>query len=629
MMASIFLTINQIIEAGIAITALSLFVRHLTFNLRERVSRSFAIILACIMVVFSGEAISSSVNSSFGITFWLRFQWIGIIILPAAFVHFSDALLETTGQPSRGRRSKLVRILYLISVAFLITLPYGLLLGAVEFERGPVPHLIGTPLSGIFTVYYLASVAFAAWSIWRAYRRTRLKHSRRRMRYLMAGAFFLVLGTYPYIQIGSGFAYAHPNFFMALATVGNLFVFIFLLVMAYAAAFFGIPWPDRLVKSRLLKWFLRGPLTVFIALNLMTVVRKTDSFLSLSSSVSIPIILVTIVLLMEHAITIIFPYLERWIFHGGDRENLQLLQDISERLISTTDLHEFLEAVLASVCDKFQVSTGFIADLNEQGIEHVVQFGNTNMLENIGLEQAILQHTENGRKKIFAWGDFWLMPLFGPQDEELLGLLGVMRNEMQDLASGLSEALLILGQRAAMVLADRRVQRQVIHSLQSLNPKVGFIQRLRAATRYDQRDLLADPQLETAPKDVTRWVKDALSHYWGGPKLTDSPLMKLKVVQDAAIESDGNLANALRSILKTGIDSIKPEGERHFTGEWILYNILELKFMQGRKVREVALRLAMSEADLYRKQRVAIEEVAKAIIDMERQVMIETGGELK
>jgi hypothetical protein len=57
-----------------------------------------------------------------------------------------------------------------------------------------------------------------------------------------------------------------------------------------------------------------------------------------------------------------------------------------------------------------------------------------------------------------------------------------------------------------------------------------------------------------------------------------------------------------------------------FTGEWILYNILEMKFMEGRKVREIAMRLAMSEADLYRKQRVAIEAVANAILAMEQEV---------
>ena len=67
------------------------------------------------------------------------------------------------------------------------------------------------------------------------------------------------------------------------------------------------------------------------------------------------------------------------------------------------------------------------------------------------------------------------------------------------------------------------------------------------------------------------------------------------------------------------IERVRPEGDRRFTAEWILYNILELKFLEGRKVREVAMRLSVSEADLYRKQRVAIEAVASAIVEMESQ----------
>jgi hypothetical protein len=36
-------------------------------------------------------------------------------------------------------------------------------------------------------------------------------------------------------------------------------------------------------------------------------------------------------------------------------------------------------------------------------------------------------------------------------------------------------------------------------------------------------------------------------------------------------------------------------------------------------VREIAMQLAVSESDLYRKQRVAIEAVAAALAEMERQ----------
>ena len=96
--------------------------------------------------------------------------------------------------------------------------------------------------------------------------------------------------------------------------------------------------------------------------------------------------------------------------------------------------------------------------------------------------------------------------------------------------------------------------------------------------------------------------------------------MRLEVVQRTLAEYDGNEINALRSILLKAIERVRPEGDRHFTSEWILYNILQLKFLEGKKARDVASRLSVSEADLYRKQRVAIEEVSKAITDMETQV---------
>jgi len=151
-----------------------------------------------------------------------------------------------------------------------------------------------------------------------------------------------------------------------------------------------------------------------------------------------------------------------------------------------------------------------------------------------------------------------------------------------------------------------------------LTPQVGLIQSLRAASRYNSSNILVAGDLPEG--EMVQWVKDALTHYWGGPKLTDNPLLQLKVVQASLPQHDGNDANALRAILHEGIEKLRPEGERRFTSEWILYNILDMKFMEGRKVREIAMRLAMSEADLYRKQRIAIEAVAKIIVDMENQI---------
>ena len=112
------ITFNEILTAGIAITAFSLFLYSLSFNLRDRVARSFALILLCVVVVFTSEALESSFETQEMVTLFLLLEWIGIIFLPPAYLHLSDALLVTSGQPSRVGRRMLVRSLYLISSSF-------------------------------------------------------------------------------------------------------------------------------------------------------------------------------------------------------------------------------------------------------------------------------------------------------------------------------------------------------------------------------------------------------------------------------------------------------------------------------------------------------------------------------
>jgi len=206
----------------------------------------------------------------------------------------------------------------------------------------------------------------------------------------------------------------------------------------------------------------------------------------------------------------------------------------------------------------------------------------------------------------------------GDRDEvpPLLGLLGISSRVDRPMDKDQRDAVWLLADRAALALEDRQLQQRVFRSLEDLQPQIDMLQRMRAAGRYDTRAGLLT-ELLPQEAELADWVKDALTHYWGGPKLTNSPLMKLKVVQLLAEEYEGNTPNALRALLRKAVDQVKPEGDRRFTSEWILYNILEMKFIEGRKVREVAGRLAMSEADLYRKQRVAVEAVARAILDME------------
>ena len=258
--------LNQIFEAGIAITAFSLFIRSLSFNLRDRVAQSFSIIMACIVIVYSGEAIAETIVGSDLLSFWLRFQWIGLVVLPAALFHFADALLATTGRPSRGRRRKVVYLGYLITITFLFLLPNSNLITYQVITENSFSHLLPGPLLSYFTTYYILSTVISGWLIWRAYKRTRLKISRRRILNLFVGAIAMALGTYPYIYLGSGFSNINPYIFLGAVLISNLFIFFFLVLMAYSVAFFGVSWPDRIVRSRLLKWMLRGPVTLFIVL---------------------------------------------------------------------------------------------------------------------------------------------------------------------------------------------------------------------------------------------------------------------------------------------------------------------------------------------------------------------------
>jgi hypothetical protein len=580
--------------------------------------------------VFAGEALSGVSRDLLLIEFWLRFQWVGLVFLPATYLHFSDALLATTGRPSRGRRRLLVRFSYLISSVFLAMLPYSFLVGGLSEDSQGVFYLDQARFTWVFSLFYVTGLTWAWVNLWRAYQRTVTSTSLRRMRYLLAGALAPPLGSFPYLLYGADVATYSTVIFWVIVILSNIVVFGLLVSMAYSVAFFGVPWPDRVVKRRLAKWLMRGPVTAFIVLGLTTIIRRAGQFFGIPDTVIVPVVMVVTILLMEHLISIAAPIWERWLFNPGDQNDLRLLQALEERLLTTNDLRQFLESVLAAICDQFQVSSAFVGAIGEIGIDLFVTTGWKEDFTANDLSENILEIVDpnNGKnEEFFAWGDYWIIPLHHRSENFLLGILGVLKSPAHKVSDlEWKENIFPLAERANLALEDRLRQQQVFTTLKDLTPQVDLIQRLRAASRYDRGGMLISPEALPEQVDLARSVKDALSHYWGGPKLSRSPLMRLRVVQQAVDDRAENPVNALRAILRQAIDRVRPEGERRFTAEWILYNILEMKFMEGRKVREVAMRLAMSEADLYRKQRVAIEAVALEIVKMEQLAMEAENG---
>jgi len=618
----ILVTINEILTAGIAITAFSLLLYALTFNLKNRVARSFATILTCVVIIFSAEALGTTATNTSLINFWLHLQWVGIIFLPSAYLHFSDALLSTTGKPSRWRRKWAVRISYGISVLLLFLLPTKWLLGPVMVDQIPAPFNQATVLTNLFSCYYVVLMILSWINFIRALRRTVTQTSHRRTTYLTVSALAPAIGCFPLLLYSYTLATQFSLAFWLLAILVNLVTGVLIVVLAYSVAFFGVPWPDRIVKSRLIKWLLRGPLTASLTLALVTIIRRAGDVFGNPYTALVPITMIVTVLLLEYFITMFFPKFEQTFLFGNDQQELIQLRSLEERLITRSDLSQFLEMVLAAICDQLQAPGAYLATNEDGNLEIIASTGMQKIPVDFidELEKFIIGQDEI--TKMMIWNNDLIFPLKdGVSDPVLVGYLGVHNgNQMLAGEEEVLTALQLLNHRAAIALRDREIQEQVFTTLENMDPQVEMIQALRAAGRYNRQGVLADENSLVGTAEMTQWIKDALTHYWGGPKLTENPMISLKVVKQKLDDHENNPANALRSVLKNAIEKLKPEGERKYTSEWILYNILDLKFLEGKKVREIAMRLAVSEADLYRKQRVAIDAVATEIVKMESMI---------
>jgi hypothetical protein len=621
-LTGIFETVYQILAAGVAITAVALMMYATSFNIRDRLVQTYVLLLACVMLIYAGEAMASVSNTPAYVEFLLQMKWVGLVMLPAVYLHFSDALLTLTGRPSRGRRRLVVLVIYLASFAMAILVLFGITVGGLAPERGPGPYLERNLITFGFGVFYIIVMLMVSYNLLRVVLRSATRTSQRRLFYLSAGAAAPALTSILFLFHGNLTLASHPDFFWLLSIVGSFITGFFLIVMAYVVSFFGLNWTDRAIKSRLLRWMLRGPFVAAIVLGMTTIVRRFGESQGVPNFFLVPVVMVAVTLVLEYAITLASPYLEKVFFWGEDRADLEVIQSLQDRMLTGKDLDQFLEMVSASICDRLQVKAGFIAVLEGGKIDRVIQTGDKKTLTSLNLDDSILLKIENNNseEQVFqSLGELNVVRLEhanGNGNKTLLGVCGFLKYDPSLVEQEDLKAVRLLIDRATIALKDRAYQQQVLRSITSLQLEVDYIQDLRASASYNQQRIY-NTENRSVPEEITDWVKDALTHYWGGPKLTSNPLMNFKVVESASEANEGNRVNALRSIIKEAIEKIRPEGERKFTSDWLLYNILELKFLQGKKVREVARKLSVSEADLYRKQKVALESVAQVIADME------------
>lgn len=629
---------NDVLQSIIVIFGAAVVLYNVPRLPRGAVPRSFSALISFVVLVYLTELLVSRAAVHTSAEFLLRAGFVGVALVPAAQFQLSDALLTATGKHSRRRRVMVI-LCYLIGLAFaLLALGANWVVGA-PWPDAPTPRLTGGLLFPVFTGYFWLVAAGSVYNVWRARQRCLTTTTRQRMTTTLVAIMAAPLGVFPYMLLAGHPEAEFPLWLWPVLILGNLVVSILFAVLTSQLIYFGSTMPDRVVRVRLYKYMARVPLAATIVLLVFVLVSRTPPLLGLTKEVMLGFAVVATVMIVEWIIHRYKQTFER-AFQLNDDPDVRRIQALSERLLTTSDLKQFLESVLAATCEAVRTPTAFVAGLTPAGPRLEAVVGPPAPLENLPnaeLQRLTLSHNNNGNgppadpdneDSFFIWGDYWIMPLYNQRNDLMLGILGMQARAPQpDLTPIELEILSRLRVQAAAALEDRILQQEVFAAVEGILPEITALQERRSAATFGGLPVLAAAPTEPSAEllrdpEFGNMVRDALTHYWGGPKLTESPLLQLQVVQRELEEHDNNPVSALRAILATAIEQQRPDGQRSLTTtEWILYNILDLKFVQGRRVRDVARRLAMSESDLYRKQRVAIENVARTVANMERAVL--------
>ena len=614
---------NTVLEAAIVILTSSVLLYSIQASIRSQVARATNLLLGFTVIAYLGDLFLTQVNTPAEMERWLRAEWVGIAFVPSAYLYLSNALLELNGSQSRWRRTFVWTAFGFSAIALALSALTGLIVRG-EVVNLAAPQLQPGLLFPLFALLFGAFVALGASYQFQARRRSRTTTMRRRISYLIATAGGPVISVFPYLAITGQSTLIPTPLFWAVQVLGNSVVGVTIFFMTYSVAYFGVNEPDRVVRLRFIKFLARGPLVAIGVLVALVAVDRAGRFLGLPAERATPFVVVGGIVILQWIILLIKPALER-LFYFDERDQVVRIQELRDRVVTTRDLFQFLENILASVCELLQVETAFVASLTADGAPQVELIVGDLTLSGRQLPgedwQALKidpdpQSERATRQGQFTWDGYWILPLYDRERRAIVGILGVQipRNAVEN--ESWNARLGHLTGQAAAALEDQRLQQDIFAVME------GLLQQA-AVTRQQQKVAVYKP---SAPQpgdlvqreDFTAMVRDAMSHYWGGPKLTSSPLLELQIVRQETQRRQGSSINAMRAVLVRAIESLRPEGKRSMTtAEWILYNILELKFLKRYKVRDIARRLAMSESDLYRKQRIAIEAMARSIAEME------------
>ncbi len=628
---------NQLLSAAVVIVSFSLLAYIAMQNWRNDIARALLVLLAAVVVVYGGDLLLARAQRAATLEVLGRAQWLGIALVPAAYLHLANALFALSDRPEQARRARwTVYLAYLGSAAFflLVALGTNLVVGG-GLPSGPVAQFRPGPLFWSYVAFFGVGALVSFVAILQSQRSALSSAQRRRLIYL--GATFAAPGiaVFPFLVFGAP-SVLPTAALLILQAFASMIVTVMLTVMTYSVAFQGVLLPDRLIKQDFLRWWLYGPFVGITIVLFMQVLPLLETLLGVPQNTLLTFGVMLMTVLMPLFVSRVRPYLDALVYLQ-DHEEIDYLRNLPRSTFTRADLRVLLENSLVAICGALRVDTGFVAAPGKDDgytiravcgprrevKRFVGEYPLGELLPQLAQMPARGRETLPVTESFVAAGRFCLLPLHSP-DGLFLGAVAVAYPAEQlrygsNLAPETRQLIGVLTHQMELALSTVEIQQRIFDALRGLGPEMESLQQL--STRLEQ----ATPAtLASIEDDVVlnpafpQLVKDALTQFWGGPKLADSPLLGLRTVRRMIEEQGGSPTRALQAVLRQAIGNLRPDEQLDPSAqEWLLYNLLEGRFLQRKTVRDVANRLSMSESDFYRKQRVAIEEVARQLALME------------
>lgn len=634
-MVTLLERINEVLFAAVLIVSFSLLAYIVLQNWRSDIVRALGVLLSGVIIAYSGDLLLARAQRPETIEFLGRAQWLGIVLVPAGYIHFANALLafgNANALAQRWRRG--VYLAYAGSLVIFLLVAFGTnLVIHTGMPSGPIAQFQAGPLFWFYVVFFTIAAATALVAILITRRSALTPSQRRRLSYL--GATFAApgIGAFPFLLIASPNAIS-PVLILALQAIASMIVIVMVTVMTYSVAFQGMLIPERLIKQDFVRWWLYGPFVGIATILFIQTVPILAQALGLPQETLITFGVMVMTVLMPIFVTQAKPYLDALIYRQ-DHSEIDYLRNLPRNMFTRADLRALLENSLVAICNSLQVPTGFVIAPGEDGFSVKAVWGSRREVRRFITENPIASlipqleampcdvsaSLDSGSFVVI--GSFCLLPLRSP-DGVFLGAIGLEATAEQlrrngGMSADMRRMVTGLAHQIELALTTVQMQRQIFDALRGLAPEMQSLQQLSSRLEQATPGMLAmlEDDIVMHP-DFTQLVKDALTQFWGGPKLADSPLLSLRSVRRVLAEQGGSPTRALQAVLRQAIANLRPDDQIDPSAqEWLLYNLLEGRFLRRQTVRDVAHRLAMSESDFYRKQRIAIEEVARQILLME------------